>query len=46
MQVTAACVGLLTRLWCRPADAGFIAQLAAMGPLLQFEGLLSYYGSV
>ncbi|XP_043247281.1 inositol polyphosphate-4-phosphatase type I A-like isoform X2 [Amphibalanus amphitrite] len=42
--VTAASVGLLTRLWCRPADPAFMEQLASVGPLLQFEGLLSYYG--
>jgi inositol polyphosphate-4-phosphatase len=34
----------MTKLWCQKPDPAFLTVLTALGPLVSFEGLLSYYG--
>jgi inositol polyphosphate-4-phosphatase len=34
----------MTKLWCQKPDPTFLMVLTALGPLVLFEGLLSYYG--
>ncbi|KAA0194746.1 hypothetical protein HAZT_HAZT010001 [Hyalella azteca] len=44
-RLTAAVSGLVSCLWSRVPDVAFLTVLQQLGPLLQFEGLLSCYGS-
>lgn len=44
-QLTALVTGLMTRLWGHKLDPAFITVLSTLGPLVCFEGLLSYYGN-
>lgn len=43
--LTSLVTGLMTRLWCRKADPLFITILSQLGPLAEFECLLSCHGS-
>lgn len=45
-QLTSLVTGLMTRLWCRKADPLFITVLAHLGPLAEFECLVSCHGYV
>jgi inositol polyphosphate-4-phosphatase len=36
--------GLMAKLWCQKPDPMFLHILMTIGPLAEFEGLLSYYG--
>jgi inositol polyphosphate-4-phosphatase len=36
--------GLVARLWCARPDPAFLLVLSTLGPLVEFEGMLSYYG--
>ncbi len=43
-QLTALISGLMAKLWCQKIDPVFLHILISIGPLVEFEGLLSYYG--
>jgi inositol polyphosphate-4-phosphatase len=43
-QLTSLVVGLMAKLWCQKPDPTFLMVLTTLGPLVSFEGLLSYYG--
>ncbi|XP_042884545.1 inositol polyphosphate-4-phosphatase type I A-like isoform X3 [Penaeus japonicus] len=43
--LTSLVTGLMTRLWCRKADPLFITVLAHLGPLAEFESLVSCHGN-
>ena len=34
----------MAKLWCQRPDTMFLLILTTLGPLVSFEGLLSYYG--
>lgn len=34
----------MAKLWCQKPDVSFLNILTSLGPLVSFEGLLSYYG--
>lgn len=34
----------MAKLWCQKTDPIFLQILMSIGPLVEFEGLLSYYG--
>ncbi|XP_011299273.1 type I inositol 3,4-bisphosphate 4-phosphatase isoform X2 [Fopius arisanus] len=42
--LTAVVTGLMAKLWCQRPDPLFLFILTTLGPLVSFEGLLSYYG--
>ncbi|XP_033210596.1 inositol polyphosphate-4-phosphatase type I A isoform X2 [Belonocnema kinseyi] len=42
--LTALVSGLMAKLWCQRPDPMFLLILTTLGPLVSFEGLLSYYG--
>ncbi|XP_020297067.1 type II inositol 3,4-bisphosphate 4-phosphatase isoform X5 [Pseudomyrmex gracilis] len=42
--LTALVTGLMAKLWCQRPDPMFLLILTTLGPLVSFEGLLSYYG--
>ncbi|KAJ8866130.1 hypothetical protein PR048_033654 [Dryococelus australis] len=42
--LTSLVTGLMAKLWCQKPDPAFLAVLSVLGPLVSFEGLLSYYG--
>ncbi|XP_014221741.1 type I inositol 3,4-bisphosphate 4-phosphatase isoform X1 [Trichogramma pretiosum] len=42
--LTALVSGLMAKLWCQRPDPMFLLILSTLGPLVSFEGLLSYYG--
>lgn len=42
--LTSVVTGIMTLLWCRPADPLLLEQIIAAGLLIEFEGLLSCYG--
>ncbi|KAG0723460.1 Type II inositol 3,4-bisphosphate 4-phosphatase [Chionoecetes opilio] len=44
--LTSLVTGLMTRLWCRKADPLFVTVLAHLGPLAEFECLVSCHGWV
>lgn len=44
LQLTALVAGLMAKLWCQKTDPVFLQILMSIGPLVEFEGLLSYYG--
>ncbi|XP_045108228.1 LOW QUALITY PROTEIN: inositol polyphosphate-4-phosphatase type I A-like [Portunus trituberculatus] len=43
--LTSLVTGLMTRLWCRKADPLFVTVLAHLGPLAEFECLVSCHGN-
>lgn len=43
-QLTALVTGIMAKLWCQRPDPMFLLILTTLGPLVSFEGLLSYYG--
>jgi inositol polyphosphate-4-phosphatase len=43
-QLTSLVVALMAKLWCQKPDPTFLMVLTSLGPLVSFEGLLSYYG--
>jgi len=43
-QLTSLVMGLMAKLWCQKPDPTFLTVLTTLGPLVSFEGLLSYYG--
>lgn len=43
--LTALVTSLMTRLWCRKADPLFVTVLAHLGPLAEFECLLTCHGN-
>lgn len=43
-SLTSLVAGLMAKLWCQKPDPTFLLILSTMGPLVSFEGLLSYYG--
>ncbi|XP_014208606.1 type I inositol 3,4-bisphosphate 4-phosphatase isoform X3 [Copidosoma floridanum] len=43
--LTALVSGLMAKLWCQRPDPMFLLILTTLGPLVSFEGLLSYYGN-
>ncbi|XP_012279456.1 type I inositol 3,4-bisphosphate 4-phosphatase isoform X1 [Orussus abietinus] len=42
--LTSLVSGLMAKLWCQRPDPMFLLILTTLGPLVSFEGLLSYYG--
>ncbi|PSN35360.1 hypothetical protein C0J52_11509 [Blattella germanica] len=42
--LTSLVTGLMAKLWCQKPDPTFLMVLTTLGPLVSFEGLLSYYG--
>ncbi|KAJ9586081.1 hypothetical protein L9F63_020278, partial [Diploptera punctata] len=44
LKLTSLVTGLMAKLWCQKADPTFLMVLTTLGPLVSFEGLLSYYG--
>ncbi|CAL1687252.1 unnamed protein product [Lasius platythorax] len=42
--LTALVTGIMAKLWCQRPDPMFLLILTTLGPLVSFEGLLSYYG--
>ncbi|XP_021932968.1 type I inositol 3,4-bisphosphate 4-phosphatase isoform X2 [Zootermopsis nevadensis] len=42
--LTSLVVGLMAKLWCQKPDPTFLMVLTTLGPLISFEGLLSYCG--
>ncbi|XP_054276724.1 inositol polyphosphate-4-phosphatase type I A-like [Macrosteles quadrilineatus] len=42
--LTALVTALMAKLWCQKPDPVFLLILSTVGPLVSFEGLLSYYG--
>ncbi|XP_046680485.1 type II inositol 3,4-bisphosphate 4-phosphatase isoform X2 [Homalodisca vitripennis] len=42
--LTALVTALMAKLWCQKPDPVFLLVLTTIGPLVSFEGLLSYYG--
>ncbi|KAF4518623.1 hypothetical protein B566_EDAN005948 [Ephemera danica] len=42
--LTSLVTGLVARLWCSKPDPAFLLVLSTLGPLAEFEGMLSYYG--
>uniref|UniRef100_A0A146L0V0 Type II inositol 3,4-bisphosphate 4-phosphatase n=1 Tax=Lygus hesperus TaxID=30085 RepID=A0A146L0V0_LYGHE len=42
--LTSLVTGLMAKLWCQKPDPTFVHILSTLGPLVSFEGLLSYYG--
>ncbi|CAB0001154.1 unnamed protein product [Nesidiocoris tenuis] len=42
--LTSLVTGLMAKLWCQKPDPTFIHIVSTLGPLVSFEGLLSYYG--
>ncbi|XP_026671555.1 type II inositol 3,4-bisphosphate 4-phosphatase isoform X3 [Ceratina calcarata] len=42
--LTSVVTGLMAKLWCQRPDPMFLLILTTLGPLISFEGLLSYYG--
>lgn len=34
----------MAKLWCQKPDPTFLLVLSSLGPLVSFEGLLSYHG--
>lgn len=44
LQLTSLVSGLMAKLWCQKPDPTFLLILSSVGPLVSFEGLLSYYG--
>jgi inositol polyphosphate-4-phosphatase len=43
-QLTALVTGLMAKLWCSKPDPKFLLVLSTLGPLVEFEALLSYHG--
>ncbi|XP_046998595.1 inositol polyphosphate-4-phosphatase type I A isoform X1 [Schistocerca americana] len=43
-SLTSLVTGLMAKLWCQKPDPTFLLVLTTLGPLVSFEGLLSYYG--
>lgn len=43
--LTAMVTALMTKLWCQKPDPAFVTVLSTLGPLAEFEGLLSYHGN-
>ncbi|XP_067004000.2 inositol polyphosphate-4-phosphatase type I A [Anabrus simplex] len=43
-SLTSLVTGLMAKLWCQKPDPTFLTVLTTLGPLVSFEGLLSYYG--
>lgn len=42
--LTSLVSGIMAKLWCQRPDPMFLLILTTLGPLISFEGLLSYYG--
>ncbi|XP_076171479.1 inositol polyphosphate-4-phosphatase type I A isoform X2 [Ptiloglossa arizonensis] len=42
--LTSLVSGIMVKLWCQRPDPIFLLILTTLGPLVSFEGLLSYYG--
>ncbi|KZC04738.1 Type I inositol 3,4-bisphosphate 4-phosphatase [Dufourea novaeangliae] len=42
--LTSLVSGIMAKLWCQRPDPMFLLILTTLGPLVSFEGLLSYYG--
>ncbi|XP_034174729.2 inositol polyphosphate-4-phosphatase type I A isoform X1 [Osmia lignaria lignaria] len=42
--LTSLVTGIMAKLWCQRPDPMFLLILTTLGPLVSFEGLLSYYG--
>ncbi|XP_076286111.1 inositol polyphosphate-4-phosphatase type I A isoform X2 [Lasioglossum baleicum] len=42
--LTSLVSGIMAKLWCHRPDPMFLLILTTLGPLVSFEGLLSYYG--
>ncbi|XP_071868710.1 inositol polyphosphate-4-phosphatase type I A isoform X1 [Bombus fervidus] len=42
--LTSLVSGLMAKLWCQRPDPMFLLILTTLGPLVSFEGLVSYYG--
>ncbi|XP_076377722.1 uncharacterized protein LOC117223713 isoform X4 [Megalopta genalis] len=42
--LTSLVSGIMAKLWCQRPDPIFLLILTTLGPLVSFEGLLSYYG--
>lgn len=43
-QLTALVSALMAKLWCQRPDPSFLFVLSTLGPLAEFEGLLSLHG--